>query len=88
MDKTAMIFCGVLGLGLLFLLLRNKSGYSQEYAETEEVEPVSPKSIPLSFTPTSHKSAHHYKNEEVWDIDWNEDGLPKRVTIHRNAVQT
>jgi len=30
----------------------------------------------------------HYQNEEVWDIDWTPDGLPKRVTIHRNASQS
>lgn len=28
-----------------------------------------------------------YKNAETWDIQWNKDGLPTRVTIHRDAVQ-
>jgi hypothetical protein len=31
---------------------------------------------------------HQYTNEETWDIEWNPDGLPSRVTIHRNAHQT
>ena len=85
-NKAALVILGVVGLGLLFLLLRGKkeTGYSQEYAGAEEVAPVTP----LTFTPTSRKPAHHYKNEEVWDIDWNKDGLPKRVTIHRNAMQS
>ena len=30
-------------------------------------------------------SPRQYVNEETWDIDWSEDGLPKKVTIHRNA---
>jgi len=28
-----------------------------------------------------------YQNEESWDVAYNEDGLPTKITIHRNAVQ-
>ena len=26
-----------------------------------------------------------YTNAEEWEIEWNKDGLPKKVTIHRRA---
>ena len=26
-----------------------------------------------------------YTNSEEWEIEWNKDGLPKKVTIHRLA---
>ncbi|GAI95824.1 unnamed protein product, partial [marine sediment metagenome] len=29
-----------------------------------------------------------YANEESWDIDWNEDGLPTKIVVHRNAART
>ena len=32
--------------------------------------------------------ARRYVNEETWEIDWNEDGLPKKVTIHRDARES
>ncbi len=79
MDNKAIIIFGLLGLGLLFMLTRKTSGIAS-YPE---------ESIALPFKPTNRvSSAHQYTNEESWDIEWSEDGLPKRVTIHRNAVQT
>ncbi|MBA7555202.1 hypothetical protein ES705_47858 [subsurface metagenome] len=29
-----------------------------------------------------------YANEESWDITWNEDGLPEKIVVHRNATKT
>ena len=31
--------------------------------------------------------AGQYTNAEVWDIQWNRDGLPSKVTIHRDALR-
>ena len=28
-----------------------------------------------------------YLNEESWDVSYNEDGLPTKITIHRNATR-
>ena len=28
-----------------------------------------------------------YLNEESWYVSYNEDGLPTKITIHRNAVR-
>lgn len=78
--KAILIF-GLLGLGLLFLFTRRSSSsrYSEEADYPEE-------SIAIPLRPIS-KKAHHYTNEETWDITWSEDGLPAKVVIHRNAVQ-
>ena len=32
--------------------------------------------------------ATQYKNTETWDIEWTEDGLPKKVIIHRDAEKS
>ena len=29
-----------------------------------------------------------YKNEESWDVSYNEDGMPTKIVVHRNAVRT
>ena len=29
-----------------------------------------------------------YSNAETWDVVWNADGLPTKVTIHRDARTT
>ena len=29
--------------------------------------------------------ASTYVNEESWEIEWNEEGLPTRIIVHRNA---
>lgn len=83
-EKAILIF-GLLGLGLLFLFTRggSNSRYSEEasYPDEESI------AIPLKLKPIS-KRAHHYTNEETWDISWSEDGLPTKVVIHRKAVQT
>ena len=31
--------------------------------------------------------AAQYLNEESWDVAYNSDGLPTKITIHRNATQ-
>ena len=31
--------------------------------------------------------AQQYLNKEEWDIQWSPDGLPLKVTIHRDARQ-
>jgi len=28
-----------------------------------------------------------YANEESWEISWNEDGLPEKIVVHRNATK-
>lgn len=26
-----------------------------------------------------------YQNEESWEIEWSDDGLPRKITVHRQA---
>lgn len=33
-------------------------------------------------------AAGQYLNEESWDVAYNNDGLPTKITIHRNATRT
>jgi len=73
-DSFGFILFGAIGLGLLYLLIRNKnSGLSMQSDEP----------IFLQLRPT-----RRYQNTETWDIEWNNDGLPAKVTIHRDATQT
>ena len=37
---------------------------------------------PMRLTPESH-----YSNEETWEIEWSSDGLPSKITVHRDARQ-
>ena len=35
----------------------------------------------------NRKSTGQYLNEESWDVQYNSDGLPTKIVIHRNAVR-
>jgi len=72
-DSFGIIFFGIVGLGLLYLFTRKSSNFGMQ-----SDEPIS-----LQLRPT-----RRYFNTETWDISWNEDGLPAKVTIHRDATQT
>lgn len=37
-------------------------------------------------TPTQ-AIAGTYKNEEAWDVQYNSDGLPTKIVVHRNATR-
>lgn len=73
--EVGLILFGILGIGLLLLLTRR--GGSNYYE---------PPASSFKFLPPE-KPGRRYKNTETWDIEWNTDGLPSKVTIHRNAVQ-
>jgi len=34
------------------------------------------------------REVRQYSNTETWEIDWDKDGLPKKVTITRKATET
>lgn len=69
-----LLLFGILGLGLLYVFTKSTSSN----LGTRSNEPIQ-----LQLKP-----ARRYQNSETWDITWNEDGLPSKVTIHRDAVQT
>lgn len=70
---TALLaLAGLALLGFLFLKqILNKSN-SQPLGRYKTA-------LPLAL------AAKNYTNSEEWDIEWNKDGLPQKVTIHRRA---
>jgi len=34
---------------------------------------------------TQKPAAGTYKNEEVWNVEYSADGMPTKITIHRDA---
>jgi len=85
-NKVVGIFLVVLLLGGIVLLLRKPEGV-EEHALQLNKKVAGQNSIRLIEDRPS-KPARRYQNAETWDIDWNEDGLPKRITIHRDAIQS
>ena len=84
-----LIIAGLL-VGLFFLTKKNNPAqtYYEPYQPQPEPIPPSPVKFRPIATPVTTNEGHRYRNSETWDIVWNEDGLPSKVTIHRDAVQT
>ena len=75
--KNLLMAAGAISIGyLVWKLYRNLR--SPSLPLTPVAAPVASAALPPGT----------YKNAEEWDIEWNEDGLPKKVTIHRNAQRT
>lgn len=45
-------------------------------------------SQPLELRPVGSRRATQYTNTEEWDVQYNQDGLPTKIVVHRKAVQT
>jgi len=83
--ESQKVIAGLLFIGIvigLFIVTRKSTGTMSTPIKLLPAGTLNS----IDKQPTRHEK--HYENEEVWDIDWNEDGLPRRVTIHRNATQT
>ena len=78
--KTENIFIfGLIGLGLLLLFTARSSGRRTLSGGTN-FKPV--------WLKENKPEGRRYQNSETWDIKWNSDGLPEKVTIKRDAVQS
>jgi hypothetical protein len=85
-DKGMLLFIIIL-IGLFWFLTRKQSGTNAYYDEPYNPEPI--KLRPLQ--PRSEEEpggGKRYRNNETWEIEWTPDGLPGKVTIHRDARQT
>ncbi len=89
MDKKnngAVLIIGLIGLGLLFLLLRSRSGpvgtpaYSYQEPITLRLQPSGVQQ-PASQEPDGGR---HYRNKEIRNIEYNTDGLPTKIEIIRD----
>lgn len=90
-DTGIWVALGLIGvIGVLFLVTRNKQPATRvEYTNWKAVPRIEPTvEILPEETPVITPATHTYKNSETWEIEWTPDGLPGKVTIHRNAVQT
>jgi hypothetical protein len=86
-DKGMLLFIIIL-IGLFWFLTRKQSGTTAYYDE-----PYSPSDEPIKLRPLQPRSEEEsggkrYRNNETWEIEWTPDGLPGKVTIHRDARQT
>lgn len=75
------------GLGLFFLLALGVVGI---VIATRSSKPA-PASPPSDFTPAQPSRQPNYQpvayeNEEIRSIEYNADGLPVRIVIHRHAI--
>ena len=43
--------------------------------------------LALWFIFKNKQTVGRYLNEESWDVQYNSDGLPTKIVIHRNAVR-
>lgn len=68
-------------LGIYWPRLQGESflpALPKKYITGIEEEPLGKELVPSAT----------YANEESWEITWNEDGLPEKIVVHRNATQT
>lgn len=84
---AALVFLFLaVGLGVLFLTRRQSNIIDAEPLFLEK--PGKVKSItPIHVSKAETRGLLHYKNKETRDIEWNEDGLPKRIIIEREYYQ-
>mgnify|MGYP001562562020 FL=1 len=69
-QNLGLVVTAVVGLGLLgFLFLT--------LMKNRNPQPMAAQAFVMG--------AGLYANSEEWEIEWNKDGLPKKVTIHRMA---
>ena len=80
-DKGMLLFIIIL-IGLFWFLTRKQSGTTAYYDE-----PYNPSDEPIKLR-AEPDTGRRYRNNETWEISWTPDGLPGKVVIHRDAVQT
>ena len=86
-NLTHLLIFGGIVLGL-FLILR-KSSRTNNFRFISEPSPI--KFISGSESEKEQMMSNggkRYLNAETWDISWNDEGLPERITVHRDAVQS
>ena len=92
--NKGILLCLFLAAGFgAFLLLRRRQTTSSKPLLLQQPGELSNASTPahIKITPLTSEDAEkvmlHYKNKETRDIEWNEDGLPTRITIEREYYQ-
>ncbi len=81
-NDGAILIIGLIGLGLIFLLLRNRSAVGKAYSSpvtTLRLQVDTP--MRVSQEPPGGR---HYRNKEIRNIEYNEEGLPTKIEIIRD----
>jgi hypothetical protein len=76
-------FLGI-GVAAIFILTRKPV---PQVALRQIAGPPSHLPLGIPVAPAAPAGNVLYQNTETWDIDWNQDGLPEKVTIHRKVVR-
>ena len=84
--------CLAIGIGGFLLLSRRQktSGKPlllQQHGELSKASTPAHIKISALTSEDAKQVMLHYKNKETRDIEWNEDGLPTRITIEREYYQ-
>ena len=78
-------------LGIFFLLKKNNTGGGAMGAYDDapiQLRPLQPRADEEYKQIEEPGGGKRYHNNETWEITWTPDGLPGKVTIHRDARQT
>ena len=76
-------------LGIFLLLKKNNPGPVGAYDDAPiQLRPLQPRADEEYKQIEEPGGGKRYHNNETWDITWTPEGLPGKVTIHRDAVMT
>lgn len=70
---TSTLIVGLILIGVVaYFVFRNTGNQRNQIAGVQSMSPPS----------------GQYKNLETWDVSYNDDGLPTKISIHRDATRT
>ena len=70
------------------LAIRNRNPIAKRGGEVILLLILAGVIIYLLLKARTKQSIGSYQNTETWDLEWSKDGLPTKVTIHRDARTT
>lgn len=89
-SPSPAVIISVVSIGLLIYLLlkRKSSSHSRESSLMAKPRSIGITARPAGTYSNAAKPAGTYRNTESWNVSYNEDGLPTKIEIHRDAVRS
>lgn len=85
-DSSSLVILGLAALaGLIIWLISKQRTAQTQLPPGQEVVYLPPGAAVPTQPSRALVPAATYENEERWEIQYNEDGLPTKVIVHRNA---
>ena len=81
-DKWQVLIVAGLLIGL-YLVMKNSPRTTPAISQASG---WSEQSNGINISPISIRPSRSYDNEEIREIEYNADGLPSRIVIHRHAI--